>query len=305
MFESSLFTSQFWEWFIIIPTVLGIIACFALIIWLGGGRPKDGKVKTMGHVWDGDLAELNNPLPRWWLYMFYLTLIFSIIYLILYPGLGSFAGILNWSETNAYEEEMAEAEARYGPIFAKYAEEPIETLVQKPDAIKLGHSLYMTYCTTCHGSDARGVRGFPNLRDDDWLYGGQATTIETTIMHGRNGNMPTAEMNGLKTKADINNITQYVISLSRKPDDRLAAVQGEKIFKRVCFACHGMTGTGFQALGAPNLTDDISLYGASRSKIRETITYGRQGKMPAHGDFLGKAKVHLLATYIYSLSLKK
>ncbi|MCK5716465.1 MAG: cytochrome-c oxidase, cbb3-type subunit III, partial [Thiomargarita sp.] len=285
----------------------GIIACFALIIWLGGGRPKDetAEVKTMGHVWDEDLAELNNPLPRWWLYMFYLTLIFGIIYLFLYPGLGSYKGYLNWSEVNEYEAEMKEAEALYGPIFAQYAEEPITTLAQNPDAVKLGHSLFMTYCTTCHGSDARGVRGYPNLRDDDWLYGGKAETIETSILNGRNGMMPNAQMNGLKTDADIHNITQYVISLSRKATDPAAAVHGEKIFKRVCFACHGMTGSGQQFMGAPNLTDDISLYGASQTDIKETIKNGRQGKMPAHGDFLGKAKVHLLATYIYSLSLKK
>ncbi len=304
MFESGLFTSQFWEWFIIIPTVLGILGCFALILWLGGSKPD--KIETMGHVWDGDLEELNNPLPRWWLYLFYITLVFSIIYLILYPGLGSFTGIFGWSQTKQYQEEMAAAETRYGAIYAEYAKEPIAVLAtEKPFAIKLGYSLYMTYCTTCHGSDARGVPGFPNLRDDDWLYGGNPDTIKATIMNGRQGMMPTAEANGLKTEADINNVMQYVLSLSGRQHDQTAAVAGDKIFKRVCFACHGMTGEGFQALGAPNLTDNIWLHGGSEEKIKESIVKGRQGKMPAHGEFLGEAKVHLLATYIYSLSVNK
>ncbi len=306
MFEESIFTSQFWDWFIIIQTVGGILGCFALIIWLGGNTKKsDDKVKTMGHVWDGTLEEYNNPLPRWWLNLFYLTLIFGIFYLIAYPGLGSFAGTLGWTELKEYQLEMDAADTRYGPLYRKYQNQPVATLVENPTATQLGHSLFMTYCTTCHGSDARGVPGFPNLRDDDWLYGGTPEVIKTTIMNGRSGQMPAAEQNGLKTEADINNVANYVLRLSGKEHEQAAAAEGEKTFQRICFACHGMEGKGMQALGAPNLTDDIWLYGGSMAKIKETITHGRQGKMPAHGEFLGEAKVHLLTTYIYSLSLDK
>ncbi|MEN8219404.1 MAG: cytochrome-c oxidase, cbb3-type subunit III [Pseudomonadota bacterium] len=306
MFDSSMFTSQFWEWFIIILTVAGILACFGLILWLGGDHSKpDEKVETMGHVWDESLEEYNNPLPRWWLNMFYITLVFSIIYLILYPGLGSFAGVLGWTELKQYEQEMEAAETRYGPIYAKYVKEPIASLAENPDAVILGHRLYMTYCTVCHGSDAGGVPGYPNLRDDNWLYGGSDEAIKSTIMNGRQGMMPSATQNGLKSEDEVNQVTQYVLSMSDGQHDQAAAAEGEKIFKRVCFACHGMEGKGMQALGAPNLTDKIWLYGGSEAKIKESIANGRQGRMPAHGEFLGEAKVHLLATYVYSLSFEK
>jgi cytochrome c oxidase cbb3-type subunit 3 len=306
MFDSGVFTSQFWEWFIIIPTVGGILGCFALILWLGGDRPDpDKKVETMGHVWDGDLAEYNNPLPRWWLNMFYITLYIAILYLLLYPGLGSFVGFLGWTEINQYQQEMDAAETRYGPIYDRYSKEPIAELAKNPEAVQLGHRLYMTYCTICHGSDAKGIKGFPNLRDDDWLWGGKPAQIEQTIKNGRDGNMPTASQNGLKSEAEIKNVMNYVRSLSGAKHDQAAAAEGEKTFKRVCFACHGMTGTGNQMLGAPNLTDKTWLYGGSPRIITETITNGRKGKMPAHGEFLGDAKVHLLATYIYSLSHNK
>jgi cytochrome c oxidase cbb3-type subunit 3 len=308
MFDSGLFTSQFWEWFIIIGTVGGIIGCFALIAWLGGdtsSKEEDKKVETMGHVWDENLEEYNNPLPRWWLNMFYITLIFSIIYLILYPGLGSFAGILGWTEIKQYEQEMEAAENRYGPIYAKYGQEPIAELAQNPDAVRLGKSLFMTYCTICHGSDAGGVPGYPNLRDHDWLYGGTPEAIKTTIMNGRKGNMPNAKTNNLNTEADIDNVVEYVLSLSGKTHDATAAVKGKEKFNQVCFACHGMDGKGNQMLGAPNLTDDIWLYGGSKATIKDTIVKGRLGNMPAHSEFLGEDKVHLLASYVYSLSLKK
>ncbi len=305
MFDSSVFTSQFWEWFIIIPTVGGILGCFALIIWLSGSKPDpDKKVETMGHVWDEDLAEYNNPLPMWWLYMFYISLFSSCIYLALYPGLGSFKGFLGWTEVGEYKAEMKAADELYLPIFTKYQGEPIAELVKQPEAVKIGHRLFMTYCTACHGSDAGGVKGFPNLRDDDWLYGGNPDTIKASIMNGRQGMMPSGKMNGLATDADISNTVQYILSLNSAEHDATAATEGEKTFKRICFACHGPEGKGVQAMGAPNLTDSTWLYGGSVADVTETITKGRQGRMPAHGDFLGEAKVHLLATYIYSLSVK-
>jgi cytochrome c oxidase cbb3-type subunit 3 len=306
MFENSLFTSEFWEWYIIILTLGGIAGCFALIIWMSSDRPKpDKKVETMGHVWDESLEEYNNPLPKWWLYMFYITLYFGIIYLILYPGLGSFAGLLKENQLTEYEAEVKAAETRYAPIYAKYQNQPIETLVKNEDAVKIGHRLFMNYCTICHGSDAGGAPGFPNLRDDDWLYGGEPAAIKTSIMNGRNGMMPTAEANGLSSEEKIHQTTHYVLSLSGQEHDKAAAEKGQQIYMGICLACHGVDGTGMTALGAPNLTDNIWLYGGSEAKIKETLTHGRQGKMPAHGEFLGEAKVHLLATYIYSLSMNQ
>jgi cytochrome c oxidase cbb3-type subunit 3 len=308
MFENSIFTSQFWEWFIIIPTLGGILGCYLLIIWLGGdtsSKSDDKEVKTMGHVWDEDLAEYNNPLPRWWLNMFYITLASASIYLILYPGLGSYAGVLGWTEIKQYEQEMEAADNRYGPIYAKYAKEPIAELATNPEAVRLGKSLFMTYCTVCHGSDAGGVPGYPNLRDHDWLYGGTPEAIETTITNGRKGNMPNAETNNLRSEADIDNVVEYVLSLSDRKHEAAAAAKGKETFNKVCFVCHGNDGKGNQMLGAPNLTDNIWLYGASKATIKETIAKGRQANMPAHGEFLGQDKIHLLASYIYSFSLKK
>ncbi len=306
MFENSIFTSQFWEWFIIIPTIGGILGCFALLIWVTSSSPEaDTEVETMGHVWDGDLEEYNNPLPMWWLYMFYITLVFGIVYLVLYPGLGSFAGVLGWTEINEYEQEMAVAEERYAPIFAKYENVPIAELVKQPEAVQIGHRLFLNYCTACHGSDAGGVKGFPNLRDEDWLYGGAPNTIKMTIMNGRQGMMPAALQNGLTNEADVSNVAQYVLSLSGSEHDSAVVAKGQKVYQRVCFACHGMDGKGMQPMGAPNLTDKVWLYGGSTAILKETIQNGRRGKMPAHGEFLGEAKVHLLATYVYSLSVGK
>ena len=314
LFDSQLFDSQYWEWHIILLTLGGIIGVLALVIWMSAGkRPKSDEVKTMGHVWDGDLEELNNPLPMWWLNMFYITLVFGVIYLVLYPGLGSFAGILDWSKVKQYEREIEAAETQYAPIYAKYQKEPLTALAENPDAVKIGHSLFMTYCNVCHGSDAGGGPGFPNLRDADWLYGGEPEVIKSSILNGRNGNMPNAVANGLKDDKDqvdpnkVKEVAQYVLSLSGEEHDEAAAAKGKTIFMGICMACHGMDGKGMPALGAPNLTDNIWLYRDPKKTLEEniveTITHGRQGQMPAHGEFLGEAKVHLLAAYIYSLSL--
>ena len=298
------FTSGFWTWYISIPTIVGIIAMLFLIRALSGQTtPPQEKVKTMGHVWDEDLAELNNPLPKWWLNLFYITLIFGAIYLLLYPGLGSFKGVLGWSQIGQYKSEMKAAQEKYGPIYDKYQKEPITTLVHDPAAVTIGRRLFATYCTACHGSDAGGGPGFPNLRDSDWLYGGTPKDIETTITNGRQAMMPTwGPILGHKKIFDV---AEYVRSLSGHKVDSVVAEEGRKVFEANCAACHGANGKGNQQIGAPNLTDHIWLYGGSQQTIIHTITYGRQGKMPAWGHVLGAAKVHLLATYIYSLSHDK
>jgi cytochrome c oxidase cbb3-type subunit III len=297
-----LFVSGFWTWFITLGTVFGIAFCFALIWWLGGELKKTGvDVEDTGHVWDEDLRELNNPLPRWWLGMFYITLVFGIIYLIAYPGFGAFAGVLGWSQEQQYNDEVAEANERYGPIFDKFSQTSIEDLGQVSEAMRTGERLYASYCTTCHGSDARGVRGFPNLRDKDWLWGGTPEAIKTTILDGRQAGMPAwREILG---DEKIENVANYILSLNPvgRKFDREAADAGKAVFATNCAACHMPDGTGNQALGAPNLADNIWLYGGSRRSIEATIAEGRQGRMPPHRDFLGEAKVHLLAAYVYHL----
>lgn len=293
------FTSGFWSWFISITTIVSIVALIAFIKIYTSRRPgpSDEPVETMGHVWDENLEEYNNPLPRWWLILFYVTLFWALLYLTLYPGLGTFKGFLGWSQVSQYEEEVAAADAQYGPLFEQYQQIAVAELATNDAALKVGEHLFSTYCTTCHGSDARGARGFPNLRDDDWLYGGEPEQIKATLMNGRNGVMPAwGEILGADK---VTSLTAYVQQLAGRSVDSAAAAAGKAVYDVNCIACHGADGTGNQMLGAPNLTDDIWLYGGSEAKIHESIAAGRNGIMPPHGEFLGPAKVHLLSTYVY------
>ena len=295
------FNSDFWHWYIAILTVLSILACVWLLRWMTSGHKKTDQVEDTGHVWDGDLTELNNPLPRWWLGLFYITIVFGGFYLLLYPGLGSYAGILEWSSKTEYEQEVAKVEAEVGPLFARYQQTAILDLIKDEDAIKVGERLYANYCTTCHGSDARGARGYPNLRDNVWIWGGDPASIKTTIMQGRQAAMPAWE-GPLGGESGVDEVAQYLLSLSGRATIAELADKGKAKFDIFCVACHGPTGTGNPALGAPNLTDDVWLYGGSITRISQSIAKGRNGKMPAHADFLGEAKVHLLAAYVYGLS---
>ncbi len=296
------FTSQFWSWFIIAVVSGGIIW---LVLLLRGNTNTTGKIGVpTGHVWDEDLEELNNPLPRWWLIMFYVTIVFAIGYLILYPGMGSFKGVLNWSEVEQYKTEVAVADEQYGPLFDKFLKQDLTVVAEDEKAMKMGERLFVTYCAVCHGSDARGARGFPNLRDNDWLYGGKPEDIKTTIMYGRQGTMPAWE-GPLGGEEGVNNVATYVMSLAGRQVDESIAAKGKEKFDLFCVGCHMPGGTGNPMVGAPNLTNNIWLYGGSPKTIRQTIAKGRSGKMPAHHAFLGEAKVHILAAYIYSLSHEK
>jgi cytochrome c oxidase cbb3-type subunit 3 len=294
------FTSPFWSWFIALVTVLSIAALLWLIRWTSRGSKKPGeKIGTMGHVWDEDLEELNNPLPRWWLIMFYLTLVFGVAYLLLYPGLGTFKGLLGWTQLDQYQDEVATAEAEYGPLYEKFHATSIAALVNDPAAVQIGERLFSTYCTTCHGSDARGVRGFPNLRDDDWLYGGTPEDIEHTILDGRNGVMPGWQ--AALGEAGVFEVAEYVTGLSGREVDPVVAGRGKQHYAQYCAACHGPDGTGNTQLGAPNLADNIWLHGGTQKRIQETIAKGRNSHMPPHREFLGEARVHLLAAYVFGL----
>jgi cytochrome c oxidase cbb3-type subunit 3 len=252
-------------------------------------------------VWDEDLQELNNPLPRWWLNMFYITLVFGVVYLALYPGLGTFAGAFGWTQIGQYQKEVEGVEKRIAPLYEQYLREDLKALAANPEALKTGERLFVNYCTGCHGSDARGATGFPNLRDNDWLYGGDPEVIKTSILNGRGGVMPGW---GAALGPDgVFQVAEYVISLSGKRTvNEEAAAKGKEKFMQTCVACHGPEGKGNQALGAPNLTDNIWLYGSAQKTVMDVIEKGRNGRMPAHKDFLGEAKGHLLAAYIYSLS---
>ncbi len=295
------FTSAFWSWFIIILVIAGIIALFAFnIVWSEPKWVSSKKPQTMGHVWDGDLQELNNPLPRWWLNLFYITLVFSVIYLVLYPGLGKFSGVLGWSEVKQYEQQIMAANEQYGPLYEKYFREHIPVLARDRQAMKTGERLFVTYCSICHGSDARGAPGFPNLHDGEWLHGGKPEQIEKTILDGRAAVMP--PWGPTLGREGVFNVAEYVLSLNGRRVNEEAARAGEVTFKKTCASCHGQDGKGNQALGAPDLSNDIWLYGGSQQTVIKSITEGRQGRMPAFKEFLGEAKVHLLAAYVYSLS---
>lgn len=294
------FTSGFWEYYIGIITIASIVACAVLLHTMSTRRVPGGTTQTTGHTWDEDLGEFNNPLPRWWIWLFYITIVFGLIYLVLYPGLGGYSGSYKWTSKGQYEAEVEQADAQYEPLYRKYAALDLRQVAADPDARAIGQKLFLNYCAQCHASDGGGSRGFPNLTDGDWLYGGDPATIETTIMNGRNGVMPAwGAVLGAEGTEDV---AQYVLSLSGRTFDSIRAARGKEKFVTICAACHGADGKGNQQLGAPNLTDQIWLFGSSEASIIETISKGRNSVMPAHKDFLGEAKVHILAAYVYSLS---
>lgn len=296
--------SGFWSAWIIIIT-LGTIALSVWILLANRRTDKtpgaDGNVETTGHAADG-IEEYDNPLPKWWFQLFILTVVFALGYLVLYPGLGNYAGVLGWTQEGQWEEEVADAEERFTPIFARYQEVPIPELADDPEAMLVAERIYQNNCAVCHGSNAQGGYGFPNLTDDDWLYGGEPDNILTTLNNGRNGLMPSWQQLGAN---NIENLTQYVLSLSELEHDEARAEQGESTFMAVCAACHGPSGTGNMALGAPDLTNDTWLYLAPGQRvddsIRQTLRNGRNGHMPAQAAYIGEERVHLVAAYVYSL----
>jgi len=296
------FVTDFWGWYVALGTIVSIAAC-ALLLQVQSRKRVAGKSEseeTTGHMWDEDLAEYNNPLPRWWMSLFWITILFSLVYLALYPGLGTFKGLLGWSSSGQYQAERATADAQFGPIFRKYAALDIPAIAANPEARAMGERLYLTYCSQCHGSDGRGAPGYPNLADNDWLWGGTPDAIVATIMGGRNGVMPALGA-ALGGEADVKNMANYVLSLSGAKHDAAMAAAAQPKFA-VCAACHGADGKGNFALGAPNLTDNIWLFSPSIESISETIRNGRNLQMPAQAEALGQEKVRILSGYIWSLS---
>jgi cytochrome c oxidase cbb3-type subunit III len=307
------FTSGFWGAYVAILSLVSILACGVLLYVTGRARvqsaPKttqggDG-VGTTGHVWDEDLAEYNNPLPRWWMWLFYITIVFGLAYLTLYPGLGQLPGILGWSSASAWAAERDDLDAKMKPVYQKYLAMDVKAVAADPLAHAMGERLFLNNCAQCHGSDAGGGKGFPNLRDHDWLYGGDPDVIKDSITNGRNGIMP--PLGSVLGDDGVKNVANYVRSLSGLPHDKLRAELGKPQFMQICAACHGADGKGSLQLGAPNLTDSIWLYGGSEATIAETVSKGRGQasavtRMPAHKDLLEPGKIQLLTAYVWGLS---
>jgi len=293
------FFSDSWSLFIAATTVIGLLACLALLV-IAARRRVMAADNTTGHVWDEDLRELNNPLPRWWMWLFVATLVFAGVYLALYPGLGSRPGSLAWASVAEHREEQSAARAAAAPVFAKFDATPVPALARDPQAMAIGERLFANNCATCHGADARGSKGFPDLTDRDWLWGGTPERITETITYGRRGQMPVMAA-AVGSSQDAANLANHVLSLSGSPHDGVKAVLGRDKF-RVCAACHGLDGKGNQAIGAPNLTDGVWLHGWGEEAVVAMINQGKTNVMPAHRDRLTEAQIHLLAAYVWGLS---
>jgi len=296
------FTSGFWSLYVAGLTLAGILGC-ALLLWLTSRkRVAATQDNTTGHVWDEDLTEMNNPLPVWWVGLFIITIVFGLLYLVAYPGLGSYQGELKWTTQAEYQKEIATAQKELEPLYAQFAAKKPEDLARDPNAMAIGERLFMNNCAQCHGSDARGSKGFPNLADGDWLHGGTPEKIKETITKGRIGMMPPMAA-AVGSADDVKNVANYVLSLSNGPHDSVRAQLGKSKFT-ACAACHGADGKGNPALGAPNLTDDVWLHGWGEQAVVAMVNGGKTNQMPAQEGKLTEAQIHVLAGYVWGLSHK-
>jgi cytochrome c oxidase cbb3-type subunit 3 len=296
----SQFTSGFWDLYIGIITVVSILAC-AVLLWQQSTQ-KTSATETSGHVWDEDIKEFNHPLPAWWMWLFYLTIFWGFVYLALYPGLGSYQGTLGWTQIKQLEEENLAAQKAYGPLYDKFAALDVEALSKNAEALAVGQKLFLNNCAQCHASDGAGSRGFPNLTDGDWLWGGAPDAIKASIAEGRTGAMP--PFGPVLGEQGVKDVAHYVLSLSGRAHDSIRAARGKEKYAQTCVACHGAEGKGNPAVGAPNLTDKTWLHGSGEEAIIAQVTKGRINQMPAHKDILSPAKIQLLTAYVYSLSRK-
>jgi cytochrome c oxidase cbb3-type subunit 3 len=297
------------SFFVIIFTTINVVACVWLLWWTARARPgskhpnevhAQGVVEKVGHVWDGDLEELNNPLPRWWLWLFVITIFFGAGYLTFYPGLGNFSGTGKWSSVSAYEHEVGEQRAQFEHRMESIKGKTVDALAADSQAMATAGNLFGQNCSACHGSDARGARGYPNLTDRDWLLGGGSARVYETIANGRHGVMPA--WGPVLGHDGVQEVAAYVVSLSgtKAPADWIDS--GKARFATLCTGCHGADGRGNKDVGAPDLTDRVWLHGGDFETVVKTITDGRDSAMPAHETSLGDTKVRLLAAYVLSLS---
>ncbi len=300
------FVNGFWPWYIAVISIVSVLAC-GLLLYLAGKATvvaHDGPAadNTTGHVWDENLRELNNPLPRWWLWLFILTIVFSLVYLAVFPGLGSYKGLLKWSTEVEHQQDVVQLRAQVAPLYAQFAAQSVEALAKDKRALAVGERLFMNNCSQCHGSDGAGSKGFPNLTNANgaWLGERSAAHIVQTITNGRTGLMPPmgAAVGG---ESEIGDVAQYVLSLSGSPHNEIRAFNGKSKFS-ACAACHGLDGKGNKALGAPNLTDDYWLYGWGEAAIVNAIKLGKNNVMPAQSPKLSAEQIHVVAAYVLSLS---
>lgn len=294
------FTSNFWSLYVTGITIVSILACLLLLWFSGKAHAMTANDNSTGHVWDGDLREMNNPLPRWWAWLFVITIVFAFVYLALYPGLGSYGGKLGWTSTGQHQAEVDKGNAEVAPLYAKFSVMKPEDVAKDAQAMAIGERLFMNNCAQCHGSDARGNKGIPNLTDNDWLGGGTPDIIKSNIINGRNGMMPPMAA-AVGTADDVKNVAQYVLSLSGSPHDSVQASLGKEKFT-ACAACHGADGKGMNALGSPNLTDDIWLHGYGEAAILDMVNNGKVNVMPPQADKLTEGQIHVLASYVWGLS---
>ena len=297
------FTSNFWAMYVAGITFVSILACLMLLWFSGKAKAMTASDNTTGHVWDGDLREMNNPLPRWWVWLFVITIVFALVYLALYPGLGSNPGALGWTSRGQHQTEVDKGNQEVAPIYAKFMGMKPEDVARDAQAMAIGERLFMNNCAQCHGSDARGNKGIPNLTDNDWLHGGTPDKIKETITLGRIGNMPPIAA-AVGTPDDVKNVANYVLSLSGSPHDAARATKGQEKFA-ICAACHGPDGKGMQAVGSANLTDKIWLHGSGEAAILAMVNNGKVNQMPAQAGKLTEAQIHVLASYVWGLSNKK
>lgn len=296
------FNNDFWSIYVIVLTLGGVFGCL-LLLWVTARKKiESASDNTTGHVWDEDLREMNNPMPRWWVWLFIITSVFGLMYLVVYPGLGKFSGQLDWSSHNQYTTEVEKANKELEPLYARFASMKPEDMAADPQAIAIGERLFMNNCAQCHGSDARGGKGFPNLTDDDWLHGGSTEKIHETITKGRVGMMPPMAA-AVGSPEEVANLAQYVLSLSGSKHDASRASLGKEKFA-ACAACHGIDGKGNQDMGAPNLTDDIWLHGWGDAAIIAMINNGKTNEMPAQESKLTEAQINVLTAYVWGLSHK-
>jgi cytochrome c oxidase cbb3-type subunit 3 len=294
--------STFWSIWISVIVLGTVFGCLWLLHATRKGQSSDTETdRTTGHSFDG-IEELDNPLPKWWYYLFVATCVFALAYLALYPGLGNYKGLLGWTQENQWEAEKQLAEARYGELYAQFGDTPVEELYTSREAMQMGQRLFANNCAVCHGSAGRGNIGFPNLTDTAWIYGGDPDSILSTLHNGRAGAMPAMGVMPNMTPTQVDQVVNYVLSYSDRAEDPEAAKRGEQVFAQACAACHGADGKGNQAIGAPNLTDDAWLYGSNYEWIKETVVNGRQNMMPAQSGRLSDDQIQILAAYVYSLS---
>jgi cytochrome c oxidase cbb3-type subunit III len=296
-----------WSWYVSAIVVINVVGCIVLLWRTSRSRSDQTEQPTTGHVWDENITEYDKPLPRWWINLFYITIVFSIGYLIWFPGMGNFAGTSKWTSRSEHDADKTAADVRMAPVFRAYEGKPLETLAADPRALALGRSVFANNCATCHGSAAQGAVGYPNLTDTNWQWGGTAATILQTVLQGRAAQMPSwaATLTSMGGDYATEDVVTYALSLtdtSLLATNAEAVARGKKLFGNVCAACHGADAHGNALLGAPNLTDDYWLYGRSRAAVREAITLGRNGNMPAHLPLIGETRARLAAAYVWSLS---